>query len=172
MTEFITGVDLVEMMINVAAGEKLTMTQKDVKTDGWAIEARVYAEDPYVCFLFVQVPHVCSSSGILHAHPLIFLALRYNEFRPGSGPLKYLRTPLPDDPKVRVDSGVVQGDDVSVFYDPMIAKLIVHGPNRNAAIAKMGSALQQYNIVGLPTNIQYCADIVSHPDFVSGEFDT
>ena len=141
VTEFITGVDLVEQMINVAAGRKLTLTQEDVQIDGWAVEARVYAEDPA------------------------------NEFRPGSGPLKFLRTPEPS-AAVRVDSGVREGDEISIFYDPMIAKLVTHGTDREHALNLMRRALRQYNIVGLPTNIPYCADIVDHPAFRSGDFDT
>jgi acetyl/propionyl-CoA carboxylase alpha subunit len=145
ITEHITGVDIVEEMIRVAAGKPLSVEQDDIGINGWAFEARVYAEDPA------------------------------NNFRPGSGPLEYLRTPecgSDGDFTVRVDTGVEQGDHVTVFYDPMICKLIVHGPDRASALAKLREALREYNIAGLRTNIEFVHDIAEHPDFMSGDYTT
>jgi len=141
ITEYITGVDLVEQMIRIAAGEELAIKQDDLQIRGHSFEARVYAEDPQ------------------------------NNFRPGTGALSFLRTPTPG-PDVRVDTGVVEGDSVSVFYDPMIAKLAVWGPDRPAALAKLKHSLMDYNIAGLRTNIKFCHDIAEHPEFVAGDATT
>ena len=154
VTECITGVDLVELMIRVAAGEKLAFDQKDVKIDGWAIENRVYAEDPYRGFL--------PSTGRL---------VRYSP--PVSG--------WTDDGEengrrgvdgVRVDDGVYEGGEVSMFYDPMIAKLITWGKTRDEAADKQIAALDAFEIEGLGHNIDFVSAIMQHPRFRSGELTT
>ncbi|DAZ92664.1 TPA: hypothetical protein N0F65_002169 [Lagenidium giganteum] len=141
VTELITKQDLVAMQLNVAAGQPLPIRQEDLKIHGHAIEARIYAENPY------------------------------NNFLPGSGTLKHLRLPKATD-HVRVDTGVIEGDEVSIFYDPMIAKLIVHGKDRDDALDKMVAALHDYQIVGLPTNIEFVARTAAHPEFRKGGVDT
>lgn len=154
VTEAITGVDLVEQMIRVAAGEKLAMTQDDVKIDGWAIENRVYAEDPYRGFL--------PSTGRL---------IRYQP--PVDG--------WTDDGAengrrgvdgVRVDDGVYEGGEVSMFYDPMIAKLVTWGRTRDEAADKQIAALDAFEIEGLGHNIDFVNAIMQHPRFRSGELTT
>ena len=154
VTEAITGVDLVEQMIRVAAGEKLSITQDDVKIDGWAIENRVYAEDPYRGFL--------PSTGRL---------VRYNP--PVAG--------WTDDGAengrrgvdgVRVDDGVYEGGEVSMFYDPMIAKLVTWGKTRDEAADKQIEALDSFEIEGLGHNIDFVSAIMQHPRFRSGELTT
>jgi len=136
VTEAITGIDLVEAMIRVAAGEPLGFTQADVRLDGHAIETRIYAEDPYRGFL------------------------------PSIG---RLATYVPPAPPVRVDTGVVEGSEISRFYDPMIAKLITHGPTRAGAIAAQAKALDQYLVRGIGHNIDFLAAVMAHPRFVAGE---
>ena len=154
VTECITGIDLVEQMIRVAAGEKLAMTQDDVQIDGWAIENRVYAEDPYRGFL--------PSTGRL---------IRYQP--PVDG--------WEDDGEangrrgidgVRVDDGVYEGGEVSMFYDPMIAKLITWGETRDEAADKQIEALDRFEIEGLGHNIDFVSAIMQHPRFRSGELTT
>ncbi len=154
VTECITGIDLVEQMIRVAAGEKLAMTQDDVKIEGWAIENRVYAEDPYRGFL--------PSTGRL---------VRYNP--PVEG--------WTDDGSangrrgvdgVRVDDGVYEGGEVSMFYDPMIAKLITWGETRDEAADLQIAALDAFEIEGLGHNIDFVSAIMQHPRFRSGELTT
>ncbi|MBB3956782.1 acetyl-CoA carboxylase biotin carboxylase subunit [Novosphingobium sediminicola] len=154
VTEAITGIDLVEQMIRVAYGEKLAITQDDVKIDGWAIENRVYAEDPYRGFL------------------------------PSTGRLSRYRPPVDgwtDDGAengrrgidgVRVDDGVYEGGEVSMFYDPMIAKLITWGETRDEAADKQIAALDQFEIEGLGHNIDFVSAIMQHPRFRSGELTT
>ena len=154
VTEAITGVDLVEQMIRVAAGEKLSLTQDDVKIDGWSIENRVYAEDPYRGFL------------------------------PSTGRLMRYRPPVEgwtDDGAengrrgvdgVRVDDGVYEGGEVSMFYDPMIAKLITWGKTRDEAADKQIAALDAFEIEGLGHNIDFVSAIMQHPRFRSGELTT
>jgi propionyl-CoA carboxylase alpha chain len=149
VTEAITGIDLVEQMIRVAAGEKLSITQDDVKIDGWAIENRVYAEDPYRGFL------------------------------PSTGRLVRYRTPVPaweGDERgvdgVRVDAGVEEGGEVSIFYDPMIAKLITWGPTRDEAADLQVAALDRFELEGLGHNIDFVSAIMQHPRFRSGELTT
>ncbi|SBV33011.1 Carbamoyl-phosphate synthase L chain, ATP-binding (fragment) [uncultured Sphingopyxis sp.] len=149
VTEAVTGLDLVEQMIRVAAGEKLEMTQDDIKIDGWAIENRVYAEDPYRGFL------------------------------PSTGRLVRYRTPVPaweGDERgvdgVRVDAGVEEGGEVSIFYDPMIAKLITWGPTRDAAADLQVAALDRFELEGLGHNIDFVSAIMQHPRFRSGELTT
>ncbi|MBU8876318.1 acetyl/propionyl/methylcrotonyl-CoA carboxylase subunit alpha [Reyranella sp. MMS21-HV4-11] len=141
VTELITGVDLVELMIRVAAGEKLPFQQKDVKLEGWAVEARVYAEDPFRNFL--------PSTGRL---------VKYREPQPG--------------PDVRVDTGVFEGGEISMFYDPMIAKLCSYGPTRNAAIDRMRRALDEFYVRGVSHNVPFLAALMAHPRFVAGNLTT
>lgn len=149
VTECITGIDLVEQMIRVAAGEKLSMTQDDVKIDGWAIENRVYAEDPYRGFL--------PSTGRL---------VRYNPPVPGwTGDIRGVDG-------VRVDDGVMDGGEVSMFYDPMIAKLVTWGETRDEAADKQIAALDQFELEGLGHNIDFLSAIMQHPRFRSGELTT
>jgi len=154
VTECITGVDLVEQMIRVAAGEKLAMTQDDVKIDGWAIENRVYAEDPYRGFL--------PSTGRL---------IRYNPPVPGwtDDGAENGRRGVDG---VRVDDGVYEGGEVSMFYDPMIAKLVTWGKTRDEAADKQIEALDSFEIEGLGHNIDFVNAIMQHPRFRSGELTT
>ncbi len=141
VTEMVTGLDLVEQMIRIAGGEKLKIKQSDVKLNGWAIEARVYAEDPLRNFL--------PSTGRL---------VRYRE--PAEGPA------------VRVDSGVYEGAEISMFYDPMIAKLVTHGEDRPSAIAAMCEALDSFYIRGLGHNIGFLSALMAHPRFRAGRLTT
>jgi len=142
VTEMITGLDLVEQMIRVANGEKLSLRQEDVKIDGWAVETRVYAEDPSRNFL-----------------PAIGRLVRY-------------RAPAQDGKNVRIDTGVGEGSEISMFYDPMIAKLATHGADRNQAIARMQDALDGYFIRGTGHNTAFLASIMAHPRFVEGRLTT
>ncbi|HYG85925.1 MAG TPA: acetyl-CoA carboxylase biotin carboxylase subunit [Azospirillum sp.] len=141
VTELITGLDLVELMIRVAAGEKLPIRQEDVKLNGWALEARVYAEDPFRNFL------------------------------PSTGRLTHYQPPA-DDPHVRVDTGVFEGGEISMFYDPMIAKLCTWGSTRDAAIVRMREALDQYYIRGVSHNIPFLASLMANQRFVEGRLTT
>ncbi|WP_019429392.1 acetyl/propionyl/methylcrotonyl-CoA carboxylase subunit alpha [Limnohabitans sp. Rim47] len=150
VTEAITGLDLVEQMIRVAAGEKLTLTQADVKRDGWAIECRINAEDPFRNFL--------PSTGRL---------VRFQ-----TPPQTMFQANTADLFGVRVDTGVQDGGEIPMFYDSMIAKLIVHGKDRNDAIAKMREALNGFVIRGISSNIPFQAALLAHPRFVSGDFNT
>ena len=137
VTEMVTGIDLVEQMIKVAYGEELEIKQSDIKTNGWAIESRVYAEDPY------------------------------REFMPSIGRLSKYLTPDHSE-NVRVDTGIREGSEVSMFYDPMIAKLITHGENRDTAIENMMSAIDQYVIDGLSHNLNFLSSIMHNKTFQSG----
>ena len=150
MTECITGLDLVEQMIRVAAGEKLAFTQADVKRDGWAIECRINAEDPFRNFL--------PSTGRL----VRFSTPDQTMFQADTSKLH----------GVRVDTGVTEGGEIPMFYDSMIAKLIVHGKDRNEAIAKMREALNGFVIRGISSNIPFQAALLAHPKFVTGQFNT
>jgi propionyl-CoA carboxylase alpha chain len=141
VTECITGLDLVEQMIRVAAGEKLSFRQEDLKIDGWAMECRINAEDPFRGFL------------------------------PSTGRLVKFAPP-PEQHGVRVDTGVYEGGEISMFYDSMIAKLIVHAPTRDSAIAKMRDALNAFVIRGVAANISFQAALMQHPRFLSGDFNT
>ncbi|MFN3585667.1 acetyl-CoA carboxylase biotin carboxylase subunit [Phenylobacterium sp.] len=145
VTELITGVDLVEQMIRVAAGEKLPFAQSDLKIDGWAIESRIYAEDPYRGFL-----------------PSIGRLVRYDP--PTEGPVA--------GGIVRNDAGVREGDEISMFYDPMISKLSTWGPTREAAIDVMGRALEDFHIEGLGQNIPFLAAVMDQERFRSGQLST
>jgi propionyl-CoA carboxylase alpha chain len=151
VTECITGLDLVELMIRVAAGEKLPFTQRDVKRQGWAIECRINAEDPFRGFL--------PSTG------------RLVRFLPPT-PTMTAAHPMPDGGGVRVDTGVVEGGEIPMYYDSMIAKLIVHGRDRNEAIARMREALNAFVIRGVASNIPFQAALLAHPKFVAGDFNT
>jgi len=143
VTEMITGQDLVEWQIRVAAGQKLPITnQIHIPFNGHAIEARVYAEDPD------------------------------NGFLPQTGKITVLREPDSMDGTVRVDTGIREGDTITTFYDPMISKVIVHGKDRDHAISGLYRALQQYKVIGLPTNIKFLERVLKHPVFKSGVFDT
>jgi len=150
VTECITGLDLVELMIRVAAGEKLPLTQADVKRDGWAMECRINAEDPFRNFL--------PSTGRL----VRFAPPEQTMFQGNTADLL----------GVRVDTGVQDGGEIPMFYDSMIAKLIVHGKDRNDAIAKMREALNGFVIRGVSSNIPFQAALLAHPKFVTGEFNT
>src|ERR1035437_5189939 len=150
VTECITGLDLVELMIRVAAGEKLDSTQADVKRDGWAIECRLSAEKPLRNFL--------PSTG------------RLVRFQPPR------ETMFASDTRhwhgVRVDTGVQDGGEIPMYYDSMIAKLIVHGKDRSDAIAKMREALNGFVIRGVSSSIPFQAALLAHPKFVAGDFNT
>jgi propionyl-CoA carboxylase alpha chain len=141
VTELITGLDLVELMIRVAAGEKLPFTQDDVKLEGWAVEARVYAEDPFRNFL--------PSTGRL---------VKYREPKPGKD--------------VRVDTGVFEGGEISMFYDPMIAKLCTYGKDRLHAIDRMRRALDEFYVRGVSHNVPFLAALMAHPRFREGRLTT
>jgi propionyl-CoA carboxylase alpha chain len=140
VTELVTGLDLVEQMLRIAAGEPLALTQDDVRLDGWAIEARVYAEDPGRGFL------------------------------PSTGRLRgYLE---PKGEAIRIDSGVVEGSEVSLFYDPMIAKICAHGPDRAAAVERLSAALDGFYIRGLSHNVAFLTALLNHRRFRMGELST
>jgi propionyl-CoA carboxylase alpha chain len=142
VTELITGVDLVELMIRVAAGEKLPLTQDQVQLNGWSMECRINAEDPFRGFL------------------------------PSTGRLVKFQPPTEVPGQVRVDTGVYDGGEISMFYDSMIAKLIVHGATREQAIARMRDALNAFVIRGISSNIPFQAALMQHPRFQSGNFNT
>ncbi|MFG6516240.1 acetyl-CoA carboxylase biotin carboxylase subunit [Sulfitobacter sp. 1A13496] len=160
VTELITGVDLVEQMIRVANGEKLSITQGDVTLTGWAIENRLYAEDPYRGFL--------PSIG------------RLTRYRPpqevAAGPLLEQGTWQGDAPAgdmaVRNDTGVYEGGEISMYYDPMIAKLCTWAPTRAEAIEKMRVALDSFEVEGIGHNLPFLSAVMDHPKFVSGEMTT
>jgi propionyl-CoA carboxylase alpha chain len=151
VTECITGLDLVEQMIRVAAGEKLSFKQSDIARRGWAMECRINAEDPFRGFL--------PSTGRL---------VRYQP--PAQTMVASL--PVPAGGGVRVDTGVEEGGEIPMYYDSMIAKLIVHGADRSDAIAKMRAALNAFVIRGISSNIPFQAALLAHPKFVSGNFNT
>jgi 3-methylcrotonyl-CoA carboxylase alpha subunit len=146
VTEMVTGLDLVEWQLRVASGEPLPLKQQELKVQGHAIEARIYAENP--------------SRGFL----------------PSTGTLKHLRVPqaveFTIEGKVRVDSGVREGDTITPFYDPMIAKLIVHGEDRADALARMSRALRECEVVGPHTNVEFLQRIVASEPFSGGDLDT
>ncbi len=150
VTEAITGLDLVELMIRVAAGEPLPLAQADVKREGWAIECRINAEDPFRNFL--------PSTG------------RLVRFQPPEESMFQADTSKRYG--VRVDTGVYEGGEIPMHYDSMIAKLIVHGTDRNDAITKMRAALNGFVIRGISSNIPFQAALLAHPKFVSGDFNT
>lgn len=141
VTEAITGIDLVEQMIRIASGEKLAFFQEDIQRNGWAIECRINAEDPY------------------------------RQFLPSIGRLVKYQPPSAQD-GVRVDTGVYEGGEIPMYYDSMIAKLIVHADNRENAILKMQDALNQFVIRGIHSNIPFQGALMQHPDFQKGHFNT
>ena len=145
VTELTHGIDLVEQMIRIAAGEKLELRQKDIKINGWSVEARLYAEDPYRGFL-----------------PSIGRLKRYSE--PAEGAL--------GEGTLRIDSGVREGDEISLFYDPMIAKVVSHGKTREAAIDTLLEGLDRYHVEGLQSNAPFLAACLEEEDFRSGEIHT
>ncbi|MHA3913379.1 acetyl-CoA carboxylase biotin carboxylase subunit [Halovulum sp. GXIMD14793] len=145
VTELITGIDLVEQMIRVAAGEKLPLAQDDVKLTGWAMESRLYAEDPYRNFL--------PSIG------------RLTRYRPPEEVTSEAHV-------VRNDTGVYEGGEISMFYDPMIAKLCTWAPDRSTAIEEMRVALDSFEIEGIGHNIPFLSAVMDHPKFVSGDITT
>ncbi|MBT3068224.1 acetyl/propionyl/methylcrotonyl-CoA carboxylase subunit alpha [Rhodoferax sp. U11-2br] len=150
VTECITGLDLVELMIRVAAGEALPLTQAEVKRDGWAMECRINAEDPFRGFL--------PSTG------------RLVKFQPPQESM--FASDVTKWQGVRVDTGVQEGGEIPMYYDSMIAKLIVHGKDRLEAIAKMREALNGFVIRGVSSNIPFQAALLAHPKFVAGDFNT
>ncbi|WP_429886001.1 acetyl/propionyl/methylcrotonyl-CoA carboxylase subunit alpha [Geoalkalibacter halelectricus] len=141
VTEMITGVDLVEWQLRVAAGQALPCRQQDLEISGHAIEARLYAEDPA------------------------------KEFLPSIGLLRHLRSPE-DSVHVRIDTGVRRGDEVSMHYDPMIAKLIVWDTDRAGALRRLRQALAEYQVVGVTTNLAFLGAVAAHPAFIAGDLDT
>ncbi len=145
VTELVTGIDLVEEMIRVAAGEKLRLKQSDVKLSGWAVESRVYAEDPYRGFL-----------------PSIGRLVTYRP--PAEG--------VANGVTVRNDTGVTEGGEISMYYDPMIAKLVTHAPTRIAAIDAQSEALDAFRIDGIGHNIPFVAAIMQHPRWREGRLST
>jgi propionyl-CoA carboxylase alpha subunit len=145
VTELVTGIDLVEQMIRVAAGEKLKIRQEDVKLNGWAVETRIYAEDPFRNFL-----------------PSIGRLTRYQPPEDGTG----------DDGAVRTDTGVFEGAEISMYYDPMIAKLVTHGATRGAAIDLQADALDAFVIDGVEHNIPFLAALMQHPRWREGRLST
>ncbi|HLH92498.1 MAG TPA: acetyl/propionyl/methylcrotonyl-CoA carboxylase subunit alpha [Xanthobacteraceae bacterium] len=145
VTELVTGIDLVEQMIRVAAGEKLALSQSDVKLDGWAVETRIYAEDPYRNFL------------------------------PSIGRLATYRPPpegTHDGVTVRNDTGVYEGGEISLYYDPMIAKLVTHASTRDVAIAAQSRALDEFAIDGIRHNIPFLSALMAHPRWQAGKLST
>lgn len=148
ISEMITKQDFVEWQLRIASGQKLPLEQKDLKIEGHAIECRIYSEDPDRGFL------------------------------PGSGKIEYLKEPQHigsksnPDVNVRVETGIRQNDEVSIFYDPMISKLVCFAENRNLAIQKTIKALEDYKISGLPTNLEFVNRILNHPQFIKWDFDT
>lgn len=146
VTELITGIDLVEQMIRVAQGEELSIAQKDVKLNGWAIESRVYAEDPYRNFL-----------------PSIGRLTRYRPPKEGTRPGGNI---------VRNDTGVFEGGEISMYYDPMIAKLCTWGEDRGEALKAMGYALDSFELEGIGHNIPFCSAVISHDRFIRGDIST
>ncbi len=151
VTECITGLDLVEQMIRVAAGEPLGFGQAQVRRRGWAMECRINAEDPFRGFL--------PSTG------------RLVRYQPPPTTME-AALPVPEGGGVRVDTGVYEGGEIPMYYDSMIAKLVVHGLDRDDAIAKMRDALNAFVIRGIASNIPFQAALLAHPKFVAGDFDT
>jgi propionyl-CoA carboxylase alpha chain len=141
VTEMVTGLDLVEQMIRIAAGEELEIRQEDVVLKGWAIESRVYAEDPF------------------------------RNFMPSTGRLVRYQAPTETE-GTRVDTGIEEGSEVSIFYDPMIAKVITYGSDRSQALSRMGDALDAYYIRGVSHNISFLNALIAHPRFIKGALST
>ncbi len=142
VTEQTTGIDLVAWQIQIASGEELPKRQEDIKQVGHSIETRIYAEDPY------------------------------NQFLPSTGRINHLQFPENTDRSIRIDSGVIEGDSVSIFYDPMIAKIISWGDTRETAITRLQDALATTHIQGLKTNIRFIESLIVHPMFINAQIDT
>ncbi len=169
VTELITGLDLVEQMIRVAAGEKLALKQKDVKLEGWAVESRIYAEDPYRNFL--------PSIGRLttyrppHVEQMENTALRIDD-----GTALRLRRAEKNNEEIatslRIDDGVEEGSAISLFYDPMIGKLVTHAKTRAQAISAQAAALDSFAIAGIAHNIPFLSALMNHPRFIAGKLST
>ena len=169
VTEEVTGLDLVEQMIRVAAGEKLSFSQDDVELDGWAIESRVYAEDPYRGFL--------PSTGRLSVYRPPFSSsapAKAGALADEGVALEAALRPSPehDTIRTRVDDGVIEGGEVSMFYDPMIAKLVTWAPTREGAIAAQVEALDSFQIDGVSDNIDFLSALMQHPRFAAGALTT
>ena len=141
VTELVTGIDLVEEMIKIAAGEELKLKQDDIKFNGWAIESRIYAEDPE------------------------------RNFMPSTGRLNSYITPINID-NIRNDTGVYEGGEISIYYDPMISKLCSYGKDRNEALLKMEIALNNHYINGIRNNINFLTAIIKKQNFISGDINT
>ena len=178
VTECITGLDLVEQMIRVAAGERLPLGQEDVTLDGWAVESRVYAEDPYRGFLpsTGRLVRYEAPEASAHQEPL---TLSLSKGRPSSidavsEDSAGLRQAQPERSAeyVRVDDGVAEGGEVSIHYDPMIAKLITHAPTREEAIDLQIAALDEFRIEGPATNLDFLSALMQHPRFREGRLTT
>ncbi len=175
VTECITGLDLVELMIRVAAGEKLPLTQDEVKREGWAIECRINAEDPFRNFL-------PSTGRLVRFQPpkeTLFAGVPPPQPSPrGGGSESELPLPPLGEGRdggifgVRVDTGVQDGGEIPMYYDSMIAKLIVHGKDRKDAIDRMREALNGFVIRGISSNIPFQAALLAHPKFIAGDFNT
>jgi propionyl-CoA carboxylase alpha chain len=142
VTEYITGLDLVEQMIRVAAGQKLAFTQEQVQRKGWALECRVYAEDAR------------------------------RDFLPSIGTLKRYREPDVSSGDVRCDSGITEGSQISIYYDPLISKLVTYGKDRRAAVDRMKEALDSYVIRGVTHNVDFLRTIMENEKFLSGDLST
>ena len=142
VTELVTGIDLVEKMINISAKKPLGLTQSDIKMNGWSVEARIYAEDPI------------------------------RNFAPSIGRLKTFKSPNENSSSIRLDSGVQEGGEISMYYDPMIAKLISYGKDRDDACLKLSSALDSFFISGLETNIAFVNSVLNNKKFLSGNITT
>ena len=140
VTEAVLGLDMVELQVRIASGETLTLQHCDIQPRGHAIEARIYAEDPY------------------------------HDFAPSTGTL--LRWRPPGGPGLRLDSGVAQGQEVSIYYDPMLAKLVAWGPDREASLGRLEVALSQFQVLGVVTNIPLLRSVLAHPQFQRGDYDT
>jgi acetyl/propionyl-CoA carboxylase alpha subunit len=140
VTELVTGVDLVQEQLRIAAGHPLEITQDEVFPRGWAIEARIYSEDAA------------------------------NGFLPSTGPIAVFRPP--EGPGIRLDTGIRQGDEARIDFDPMLAKLIVHAPDRQRAIERMSRALEDFIILGVTTNIEFLRSAITHQKFASGDTTT
>jgi len=160
VTELITGVDLVEQMIRVAAGEKLSMTQDDITLTGWAIENRLYAEDPYRGFL----PSIGRLTRYRPPQEVAAGPMQVNDTWHGEAPV--------GETAVRNDTGVYEGGEISMYYDPMIAKLCTWGPDRAQAIEAMRVALDSFEVEGIGHNLPFVAAVMDHEIFIKGEMTT
>ena len=169
VTEAVTGIDLVEQMIRVAAGEKLAFGQDDIRLDGWAIENRVYAEDPYRGFLpsTGRLVRYVPPEAAAHQEPF---ALSLS--KGGESGASVLRQAQHERGYVRLDDGVAEGGEVSMFYDPMIAKLVTWAETREEAAALQVEALDLFQIEGLGHNVDFLSAIMQHPRFLAGELTT